>query len=72
MPLAQTLGEVGEIMSYDTVATISQITSLLMFVGMFMAVLAYALWPRNGPRFEEAQRRALDLDQRPNREGGRQ
>jgi cbb3-type cytochrome oxidase subunit 3 len=59
-------------MSYDTVATISQVTSLLMFVGMFLAVLGYALWPKNGPRFEEAQRRALDLDRRPSIEGGRQ
>lgn len=47
---------------YDTVATISQVTSLLMFIAMFAAVLAYALWPRNGARFEAAQRRALDLD----------
>ena len=52
-------------MSYDTIATISQVTSLLMFVGMFAAVLAYALWPRNGARFEEVQRRALDLADRP-------
>lgn len=49
-------------MTYETVATISQVTSLLMFVTMFAGVLAYALWPRNGPRFERAQRRALDLD----------
>lgn len=49
-------------MTYDTVATISQVTSLLMFVAMFAAVLTYALWPRNGPRFEHVQRRALDLD----------
>jgi cytochrome c oxidase cbb3-type subunit 4 len=48
-------------MSYDTVATISQVTSLLMFIAMFGGVLAYALWPKNGPRFEEAQRRALDI-----------
>jgi cbb3-type cytochrome oxidase subunit 3 len=59
-------------MSYDTVASISQITSLLMFVVMFLAVLAYALWPKNGPRFEEAQRRALDLDRKPENLGGRQ
>ena len=52
-------------MSYDTIATISQVTSLLMFVGMFAAVLAYALWPRNGPRFEAVQRRALDLSDKP-------
>ena len=52
-------------MTYDTIATISQVTSLLMFVGMFAAVLAYALWPRNGTRFEEVQRRALDLADKP-------
>ena len=49
-------------MTYDTIATLSQVTSLLMFIAMFLAVLAYALWPKNGPRFEEAQRRALDLE----------
>jgi cbb3-type cytochrome oxidase subunit 3 len=49
-------------MTYDTVATISQVTSLLMFIAMFIGVLAYALWPANGPRFDEAQRSALDLD----------
>ena len=58
-------------MSYDTIATISQVTSLLMFIGMFAAVLIYALRPKNGPRFEAAQRRALDLEQRPKADGGR-
>jgi cbb3-type cytochrome oxidase subunit 3 len=48
-------------MSYETVASFSQVTSLLMFAAMFIAVVAYALWPTNGPRFERAQRRALDL-----------
>jgi cytochrome c oxidase cbb3-type subunit IV len=48
-------------MTYDTIATLSQVVSLLMFIAMFLAVLAYALWPSNRPRFEEAQRRALDL-----------
>jgi hypothetical protein len=32
-----------------------------MFMAMFAGVLAYALWPKNGPRLEEAQRRALDI-----------
>ena len=36
-------------MSYDAVASISQVTSLLMFITMFIAVVAYALW-----RFVEA------------------
>ncbi len=57
-------------MTYETVATLSQVTSLLMFIAMFLAVLGYALWPRNGPRFEEAQRRALDLDRKPSTDRG--
>jgi len=59
--------------TYDTIATISQVTSLLMFIAMFAGVLAYALWPKNGPRFEDAQRRALDLGHKPagDRERGR-
>jgi cytochrome c oxidase cbb3-type subunit IV len=51
-------------MTYDTIATISQVTSLLMFIAMFIAVVAYALWPRNKMKFEQAQRRALDLDRK--------
>jgi cytochrome c oxidase cbb3-type subunit IV len=58
-------------MTYDTVATFSQVTSLLLFIGMFLAVVAYAMWPKNGPRFEEAQRRALDLDRKPSQDGVR-
>jgi cbb3-type cytochrome oxidase subunit 3 len=49
-------------MSYDTVASICQVLSLLLFVGIFLLVLAYALRPANGARFEAAQRRALNLD----------
>ncbi len=52
-------------LSYDTIATISQVTSLLMFVAMFAGVLGYALWPRNGQRFQAAQLSALDLDGKP-------
>ncbi len=59
-------------MTYDTVATLSQVTSLLLFIGMFLGVVAYALWPKNGPRFEAAQRRALDLDRKPSQDRGRQ
>jgi len=58
-------------MTYDTIATISQVTSLLLFIAMFVAVLAYALWPKNAQRFEEAQRRALDLKDTPRTERGR-
>lgn len=57
-------------MTYDTVATFSQVTSLLMFVAMFAAVVAYALWPGNGKTFDEVQRQALDLGG-DRRKGGR-
>ena len=56
-------------MSYDTVATVSQVTSLLMFMSFFAAVLAYVFWPGNRERFEKAQRNALGLDQ-PNQTDG--
>jgi cytochrome c oxidase cbb3-type subunit IV len=49
-------------MTYNTIATISQVTSLLMFIAMFAAVLAYALRPANGKRFDDIQRQSLDLD----------
>jgi len=49
-------------MTYDTVASLCQVASLLLFVSLFLVVLAYALKPSNGSRFEAAQRRALDLD----------
>lgn len=48
-------------MTYDTVATWSQVASLLMFIGMSAAVVAYAFWPSNRDRFETTQRCALDL-----------
>ena len=57
-------------MSYDVVAQFSQVTSLLFFIALFAGVLAYALWPSNGARFEAAQRDALDLDE-PQTRGGR-
>jgi cytochrome c oxidase cbb3-type subunit 4 len=63
MPPVQTFGE--PIMTYDAVATISQVASLLMFIAMFIAVLAYALRPSNGTRFEQAQRVALELEHSP-------
>lgn len=49
-------------MTYETVAAVSQVTTLLMFVAMFIAVLAYALWPANGEKFARIQRQSLDLN----------
>ena len=49
-------------MTYETIAMISQVLSLLMFIAMFAAVLVFALWPSNGERFDAAQKRALGLE----------
>ena len=38
-------------MTYDTVATFSQVTSLLFFFALFIAVVAYAFWPGNRGKF---------------------
>lgn len=48
-------------MTYDQVATFSQVISLLLFIAMFIGVVIYALWPSNAARFDQIQRRALDL-----------
>lgn len=58
-------------MTYDTVATISQVTSLLLFIALFVVVLAYVFWPRNGERLEAAARQALDLASEKSTAGGR-
>lgn len=49
-------------MTYDTVATVSQVASLLMFIAMFIAVLGYTFWPKNRDKFDNVARAALDLD----------
>jgi Cbb3-type cytochrome oxidase component FixQ len=54
-------------LDYETVATWSQVTSLLMFIAMAAGVAIYALWPSNGELFNAIQRQALDLD-RPGKE----
>jgi cbb3-type cytochrome oxidase subunit 3 len=48
-------------MPYEHVAYLSQVSSLLIFVTLFIVILGYAFWPGNSRRFERAQRRALDL-----------
>ena len=58
-------------MTYETVASFSQVSSLLLFFAFFLGVVAYACWPGNRRRFEIAQRRALDLDKDSNSHGGR-
>lgn len=48
-------------MTYDTIATFSQVTSLLLFIALFIGVLVYVFWPGNRRRFDDAQHSALGL-----------
>jgi cytochrome c oxidase cbb3-type subunit 4 len=41
-------------MDYHTVSSFAQSYGLLYLFGLFVAVLAYALWPRNKEKFNKA------------------
>jgi cbb3-type cytochrome oxidase subunit 3 len=47
--------------SYEFIAQLSQITTLVMFIALFVVVVGYAFWPSNRRRFDAIQSQALDL-----------
>jgi cytochrome c oxidase cbb3-type subunit 4 len=49
-------------MTYEQVASTTQVGALLLFVALFIGVLIYAFWPGNKKRFEEAARLPLEKD----------
>jgi cytochrome c oxidase cbb3-type subunit 4 len=49
-------------MSYEQVASITQVGALLLFVAFFIGVLIYAFRPGNKKGFEEAARLPLEKD----------
>ena len=40
--------------TYTLLANIAQTAGLLYFIMMFLGVVAYAMWPKNKARFDEA------------------
>ncbi|MEN5082868.1 cbb3-type cytochrome c oxidase subunit 3 [Bosea sp. TWI1241] len=48
--------------TYAWLAQFAQSTGVLYFMGIFLAVCAYAFWPSNRDRFEEAARTPLRED----------
>jgi hypothetical protein len=48
-------------MDYMTVAAVSQIAAMLLFLTLAVVVVVYVLWPGTAAKLEAAQRRALDL-----------
>ena len=50
-------------MTYETVVQLSQTTTLIFFLLLFLAVIAYVFWPSNKSRFDRAARIPLERDQ---------
>ena len=55
-------------MTYQSIQTVSAMIGLLVFVGLFIAVLVFVFWPGNQKGFKEASRIPLDKDE--NNPGG--
>ncbi len=49
-------------MDYQTVTLLSQYTALALFIGLFVAVLIYALRPSNRKYFDHAAKIPLEDD----------
>jgi cytochrome c oxidase cbb3-type subunit 4 len=49
-------------MDYETAASLFSTGGLIYFLLLFIAVLAYALWPGNKAKFDRAARMPLEED----------
>lgn len=52
----------GVVMDHQTITQISGIFGLVFFGILFVAVVVYALWPRNKKKFDHAARLPLEED----------
>lgn len=52
-------------MSYDTIAHFIKIGGTVAFTSVFVISIAYALWPGNRERFDQAARLPLDTHDTP-------
>ena len=52
-------------MTYEQVASISQVAALLFFIALFAGVVIYAFLPGNKKRFDEAAKLPLESDPEP-------
>lgn len=59
-------------MSYESASTFLQIAALIIFIALFLGVIAYVFWPGNKKKFDEAAQLPLeDKDDEPEQDGGR-
>ena len=47
-------------MSYHAATVLSQIIALVLFVSLFVGIIAYVFWPGNKKKFDEAAEIPLD------------
>ena len=47
-------------MDYQSATVISQIVALVLFVGLFAAIILYVFWPGNKKKFDEAAQVPLE------------
>ena len=50
---------------HETLVAFSKSWGLLYLMAFFIAVVAYAFWPKNRKRFDRAKHSILDKDDRP-------
>lgn len=48
--------------TYQFLANVAQSVGVIYFMAIFLAVVAYALWPSNAAKFDEAARMPLKED----------
>ncbi|MTD92748.1 CcoQ/FixQ family Cbb3-type cytochrome c oxidase assembly chaperone [Hyphomicrobium sp. xq] len=49
-------------MTHQAATVLSQTIALILFVGLFVGILAYVFWPGNKAKFDEAAELPLDDD----------
>ena len=49
-------------MTHQAATVLSQTIALILFVGLFVGILAYVFWPGNKKKFDEAAELPLDAD----------
>ncbi len=59
-------------MTYETVSAISMVSTLFLFITLFVGILVYVLLPSTKRKLDKAQHLALDLDDNQDRPGGQQ
>jgi len=57
--------------SYETIARLSQLSTLFFFIAFFLGVLLYVFWPANRQKFDALARQPLNPDPKASEIGGR-